>query len=422
MEEAIETQLGVLNKILNNLKKCPKDREYLEETLLNKLAVSKECKEKIYALLFQKNCKLTSTQHQYFSTSAKILYDEIHTIIDEQLKKIKVESSKTIFTIACSILFVTKLKLKLHQKMAAEIIKITSSLIPQYDGNGEKLGNVIAALTALKAVVTAQTMPLAVQIVLSKLEKKARSAVGDAPADIDAIIDSLNRKCKQHISADVVLAKLNATRQSGALNKFSSEIEELTNKLELAYLNDQIPADIAAKMANKAGIKALAAGMKNTNTQLILKAGTFNTLNDAIGRAAENDNETTTTASVLNCNRQRYNGYRNNQRGYQRGRGGRYNQSYRQNNYQNNNHRNNNSNYNNNSNWRNSNGRNASNNNNQYQGNDRRQDRSNNDSRNNSNRGRVYQVSSENERNGQQDNRNQNNFLERADRSERSSQ
>jgi len=37
-----------------------------------------------------------------------------------------------------------------------------------------------------------------------------------------------------------VLAKLNATRQNGALNKFSSEIEELTNQLETAYINDEI--------------------------------------------------------------------------------------------------------------------------------------------------------------------------------------
>lgn len=69
---------------------------------------------------------------------------------------------------------------------ATEVIKIVSSLNPQYDGNGDKLSNIIAALNALKTIVTAATEPVALQIVLSKLEKKAKSAVEEAPANIDA--------------------------------------------------------------------------------------------------------------------------------------------------------------------------------------------------------------------------------------------
>lgn len=42
-------------------------------------------------------------------------------------------------------------------------------------------------------------------------------------------------------------------------------------------------------MAVKAGVKALQSGIKNTQTQLILKAGKFETLNEAISKAAEND-------------------------------------------------------------------------------------------------------------------------------------
>lgn len=189
--------------------------------------------------------------------------------------------------------------------MAAEVIKIASSLVPQYDGNGEKLSSVIAALTALKTVVTANTEALAVQIILPKLEKKARSAVGNEPANIDAIIASLKQKCKSHISADVILAKLNATRQNGALNKFTSELEDLTTQLETAYINDNIPIETATKMANKAGIKALASGLRNTNTQVIIKASTFSNLNEAVGGAAENDNNGVSTTNVLHYKSER---------------------------------------------------------------------------------------------------------------------
>lgn len=52
MEEEIELQLVTLNIILNNLRKRPKEREYLKETLLKKLDSTRKCKDDIYKLLF----------------------------------------------------------------------------------------------------------------------------------------------------------------------------------------------------------------------------------------------------------------------------------------------------------------------------------------------------------------------------------
>lgn len=172
---------------------------------------------------------------------------------------------------------------------AVEVIKLTSALIPQYDGNADKLSNIIAALTALKAVIVPATEPIAVQMVLSKLEKRARTAVGDNPVNIDDIIAQLKARCQQQVSADVILAQLNATKQTGALDKFSEEIEEYTNRLELAYINDHIPAETASRMATKAGVKALAAGVRNDILKIILKAGQFDTLSSAICKAFENE-------------------------------------------------------------------------------------------------------------------------------------
>lgn len=392
----LDKKLLELLTIQNNFKKSI-NKDFLYKTLIEKQQISKKLYKEIQAKTLQLAELLTQEKIDEYKDIASESYQYIQEIILTKLnnskKPIKFKPLvKTIITVN------SKLK-KVKMTTAAEVIKITSSLIPQYDGNGDKLTNIIAALTALQVIVTATTEPTAVQIILSKLEKKAKSAVGKNPANIEAIKNALTQKCKQHISSDVVLAKLNATRQTGALNKFTGEIEELTTQLETAYIHDDIPIDTATKMANKAGIKALAKGLKSQNSQTIIKAGTFASLHEAIGRAAENDTDPTPTVGMLyySNNRGRGNYRGNSSRGYQQGRGGRYfhsnrqgnNEQWRQNNYQ-----------------RNSNGHNSN-----YQ-------------RNNPSRGRVYHATGDNERNDRQDeeNRQQNDFLERADQVNRSSQ
>lgn len=96
------------------------------------------------------------------------LQQTYYSLIYEHLKI----SSKSCFGFACIIYFIIKLKRKHTSKMAGEIIKIASSLTPQYDGCGEKLNSVVAALTALKQAVTTETQALAVHIILSKFEEK----------------------------------------------------------------------------------------------------------------------------------------------------------------------------------------------------------------------------------------------------------
>lgn len=311
----LEEKFKELLTLEANLKKSI-NKTFLYKTLIEKQASCNQLYTYVQTALIELEDILSEAKLIYFEKASRNAWVHIHEILKNKLAHTK----RTIpFKVLVNTIIILKRCSKTtpenlqegRETMAAEVIKLASSLIPQYDGNGERLSNIIAALTALKTAVTQATEPIAVQIVLSKLEKKARSAVGDTPANIDAIINSLKQKCKHHISADVVLAKLNATRQSGTLNKFSSEIEELTSQLETAYINDAIPIDTATKMANKAGIKALANGLKNGSAQLIIKSGTFETLNDAIGRAAENDNDAVPPANVLYFN----NKYKSNFRG-----------------------------------------------------------------------------------------------------------
>lgn len=334
MEAIVDTKIKKLTNILKNLKKAP-NRRYLKNTLEKKLSESYTLYNNLLDLLeYHENGEI-------LLAAVRNTYSEIRNIINIKLDlNIHLINFKAV---ARATLFSIKLN---HLRMAnlLETIKVASSLIPTYDGNPTKLDATISALRALNTILTDATRPTAINVVLSKLEGKARSAVGDAPDTIDIIIQRLADRCKTTISSDVIVAKLNATRQSGTLSAFTDEVEKLTTQLETTYLAENIPIGTAGKMAVKAGIKALYNGIKNSQTQLILKAGTFETLNAAIGKAAENEPTTHNSDSAnvfttYNSNR----GYRNSRgsyhpRGSQSSRG---NFTYRGNNRYNNQNNNN---------------------------------------------------------------------------------
>lgn len=174
----LEIEVDILGKKLTaihkNLKKSP-NRKFLKTTLINKLHESRIIHDKLLNLL---------EEDKFIVTAVRKLYSEITDFINCRLEHnthlVKFK------TIAQAILFIIKLNTIIQEKMAnnIEIIKVISSLVPSYDGSTEKLNSVVAALTAINTLINDDNRALAIQVVLSKLEGKARSAVGENPADI----------------------------------------------------------------------------------------------------------------------------------------------------------------------------------------------------------------------------------------------
>lgn len=145
-------------------------------------------------------------------------------------------------------------------------------------------------------------------------------------------LNGLKQKCFKPDQPDVIIAKLNATKQTNELETFTNQIERLALELEKAYIAEGIPIDAATKISTKAAVKSLMAGIKNNETKLILKAGQFETLSAAVGKAAENES-TEKTHNVFQIQtrfsgRGRGNG-RVNGRGNWQGNRGYHNQSRR---------------------------------------------------------------------------------------------
>lgn len=265
------------------------------------------------------------------------VYAEAKYLLETKLKQSKESSNfiPAVLVVIATNRFKHKIEEKKLKKME-EIIKLSSTLVPEYDGQSEKLRNITSALEALKLVTNAQTEPVAIQVVLSKLTKRASSAVGANPASLDVIIANLKEKCAPTLTSDSLFSKLKAIKQTGSLQKFTEEIEAITDKLEAALLQEDYSLENAVKVATKAGINALVSGVKKERTQIVLEAGNYLKLSDAISKAIEVDNKVQTANVFYNNSRtpphrqsNRYNG--NNQGRYNQNR---YNGNYNQNQFE----------------------------------------------------------------------------------------
>lgn len=101
------------------------------------------------------------------------------------------------------------------------------------------------------------------------------------------------------------------------MEEFCKEVEKLTQQLAATYIDETIPTDKAMQMATKSGIESLINGIDHADSKLILRAGTFTKINEAIQKLQENYSEERQKSSMAQMF---YTKNNHNQRG--RGRGG----------------------------------------------------------------------------------------------------
>lgn len=320
VKTTINAYIAKLNATIVNFGKSP-NRNYTRKFLINKKEESTQLYKKANNLLKLNEEKFTPSELDYYLLTIKQKYSDLQLTINQKI----LDAPKVTFrSCALAVKFCIKLRKAIMATSIAEIIKITSQLIPQYDGSVDKLPSVLAALAALNTLVTDANRVAAIQVVLSRLDGKARVAVGDNPATIDDIKNRLKEKCETKQHPETVVAKLNATKQTGSIGQFAHQIETLTLDLEKCYLSENIPVDAAANLATRAGVKALTAGIRNTESKMILKAGQFNSLASAIAKAIENEPVTENgqgTSQVLYAKRGSFQSRGRGNNHYSRGRG-----------------------------------------------------------------------------------------------------
>lgn len=206
-------------------------------------------------------------------------------------------------------------------------IKLGTSLVETFDGSPEKLITFINAVrlfsdmvdtefeTATAAQKAAAQVTL-VRFVKTRLIGKARQVIGELD-QLQEILNAIQLQCASRKTSDSILAKLKTVKQDSTVDKFCECVENLTMQLKSAYINEMIPQNRADQMATKRGVETLVSGIKNSDTKLILKAGTFEKIQDAVQKLQENEpvGETASVSQVFNI-RSNYRGRKQGHKNY----------------------------------------------------------------------------------------------------------
>lgn len=276
MLEEIEEEVQALLKLQNNLKKSIY-KKFRTETLQAKHNYAVTIYNDIEYKLIEYETQISQTSLRFFIKASREAISEIKEIIKRKLLENK---TRDIVTMAPP-----------EAAPAPFDIKTATALIQNYDGSPTGLEAFIDSVGLLADLTAPDHIATGIRFLKTRLSGKARSAVPPNARTFQEITDAVKQACKSIETPDSVLAKLKATKNKGDQQKFCDEVEILSQKLSTLYVENQIPADVANKMATKAGVDTLINGVSNAEIKIILKASEFNSVQKAIQKINETQPE-----------------------------------------------------------------------------------------------------------------------------------
>lgn len=266
-----------------------------------------------------------------------------------------------------------------------EFINLATKLLPEFDGKAENLTKFINALDLLDSIKE-NNESIAISLIKTKLNQTASRLLTNETT-IRAIKSTLTANVKHESSQSIAVKLLSIKQQNKTDGDFAKEIESLAQQLEIAYISDGMSSALARNYSAQSAAKAMRTNARSDEVKMLMRAGQFSTVSDAVTKFIELGAESSGTLQVNYINNSyRGNNYsrRNNSfRGNTSYRGNRNYRNYKQSNRGRNHSNYNNGNYNNYNNGNGNPNRNNNNNNN-YRG------------RNNPNRNVRYTEASEN--------------------------
>lgn len=198
-----------------------------------------------------------------------------------------------------------------------EFLNTASKLIPDFDGKFENLRSFLDALSLVDTLKGSQEA-VALSLIKTKLKGTARNSINDE-ASIQQIITKLSGSVKGE-SVEVLSAKiLNIRQNNKSANAYCNEIETLTKSLEGAYISDGLTCEQATRYSTQVAVKAMTKNCTIDKVKLIMEAGQFHNMNDAIGKFVSSCTEATGQQNTVlhfgNRSRGSYQGGRSKFRG-----------------------------------------------------------------------------------------------------------
>lgn len=225
---------------------------------------------------------------------------------------------------------------KISEMTPAEFLNLAAKLIPEFNSTADALPKFLNALDLVESLKESNES-IAVSLIKTKISGKAQNIVSTLTT-----IASIKNALKTNISGEsamAVTAKLMASKQNSKDSaSFVKDIEELSQQLENAYIADGLPTTTAQKYATQVAIKSLAQNARSSETRIVMKAGNFNSVSEAVTKFVDASAEAS-TSQINFIQRNRFSNYRANYRGRNRGyynnNRGRYNNNPRYSNNQN---------------------------------------------------------------------------------------
>lgn len=160
----------------------------------------------------------------------------------------------------------------------ADFINLATKILPDFNGEVENLQKFINALDLLNSIKETHEL-LAVQLIKTKLTQKAQKLI-TTENSIDEIKATLKSRVKGESSISAS-TKLLGTKQNGRSgNDFIKEIEELTIKLENAYISDGMNAELAQTFSTQTAVKAITKNARSEKVKTVMIAGQFKNISE----------------------------------------------------------------------------------------------------------------------------------------------
>lgn len=174
-----------------------------------------------------------------------------------------------------------------------EFLNSAAKILPEFDGKAENLQSFIDALQLLELIKETHEA-VAITLIKTKLKGTSRNLISNERT-IEEVINRLKSAVKTE-STEVLTAKLLSVKHNKNSNAVVKEVEEITNLLQTAYISEGLPLEIATKYATQTAVKSLIKNTVNDKTKLIMQAGQFNSLNDAITKYVSTTEENNTSS------------------------------------------------------------------------------------------------------------------------------
>jgi len=240
--------------------------------------------------------------------------------LDESIQTSDAESDSDIETLEESDPIEIKPEITISQmaQTVVEFIKLATSLIPEFDGKPENLQSFLDSLNLLDTLKGTHELT-AISLIKTKLKGHARNLISNEQT-IAAIIAQLSNAVKGE-SVEVVSAKLlNLQQKNKTANQYTQEVEKLAKALEGAYVSEGLSQTLANKYSTTTAVKAMTQNCSIDKVKLIMQAGTFTNMNDAVSKFVNRCTEITGQSNTVLYYRRGANNNNRGGRGYNRGR------------------------------------------------------------------------------------------------------